>query len=362
MKKRVFIAHILPPQFIEKYRLSTAGCNFSFNLISGGAFDKVYSILGTYVEGRIGDEAFRDERFTLLYHSRLRSLGRVGRIVASIIEQCQIFVKIPKGTSVWFYNVTTINTMLYLLLRLFKRSVQVNVIVLDFTPVVKGFGLNRLYLKIINHCHGNIRLADSPLFTNVNSITLAGVVPARAGNEPHIEVVNNRFLLSGVLQEQISQISMVLKAFAKLPHCELHITGKADDEKLIQQYVKKYPNIIWHGNLSFQEYMDVMHSCTFQLSTRDPKSPENQCNFPSKVIETLLHNRIVVTTIKYPQIDKLKYFKVDSAVERFTEQIDNISRISTDKLMKYANQGSKVSKMFSPNIWNKAMTNIEEAR
>lgn len=29
--------------------------------------------------------------------------------------------------------------------------------------------------------------------------------------------------------------------------------------------------------------------------------------------------------------------------------------------MKYANQGSKVSKMFSPNIWNKAMTNIEEA-
>lgn len=359
MNNRIFITHVLPPLLIEKYRLSTAACNFSFNLISGGVFDKVYSILGTFVGGRIDDEAFRDERFSLSYHSRFRSLGRLGRVVAAITEQCQIFAKIPRGASVWLYNVTTVNAMLYLLLRVFKRSVQINVIVLDFTPVEKGFGLNQLFLKIINHCHGNIRLADSSLFTNRNSITLAGVVPALVGKEPHIEVINNRFLLSGVLQEQISQISMVLKAFANLPHCELHITGKTSNEELIRAYAKNYPNIIWHGNLSFQAYLDVMHSCTFQLSTRDPKSPENQCNFPSKVIETLLHNRIIVSTIEYPQIAHVKYFKVDSVVERFTTQIDNISRMPADTLMEYANQGRNVAEMFSTKVWNEAMSKIE---
>lgn len=358
---RIFCTHILPESLILQYGLSTAGCNFSFNLISGGVFDKVYSILGTYIGGRIDDEAFRDERFSLHYHSRLRSFGRLGRFMAAVIEQCQIFAKIPKGASVWFYNVTTVNAMLYLLLRVLKRSVQVNVIVLDFTPVETCFGLNQFFLKIINHCHGNIRLADSPLFTNKNSITLAGVVPVEVGKEPRIETINNRFLLSGVLQEQISQISMVLKAFANLPHCELHITGKTNNEEQIREYAGRCPNIIWHGNLSFQEYMDVMHSCSFQLSTRDPKSPENQCNFPSKVIETLLHNRIVISTIKYPQIANVKYFKVDSAVTKFTTQIDNISRMSVNTLMGYANQGRDVAEMFSTKVWNQAMTNIEKA-
>lgn len=91
MINRIFITHILPPQLIEKYCLSTAACNFSFNLISGGAFDKVYSILGTYVGGRMDDEAFRDERFSLHYHALFRSLGRCGRYMAIIIEQSLIF-------------------------------------------------------------------------------------------------------------------------------------------------------------------------------------------------------------------------------------------------------------------------------
>lgn len=305
------------------------------------------------------DEAFRDERFSLHYHSLFRSLGRCGRYMAIIIEQFLIFLKIPKGVSVWLYNVTTINAILYLLLRVFKRSVQINVIVLDFTPIEKGFGLNQLFLKIINHCHGNIRLAESPLFTNKNSVVLAGVTPAKVGKEPHISTINYRFLLSGVLYEQISQITMVLQAFSNLPHCELHISGKTNNESQINEYAKKYSNIIWHGNMSFQKYLEVMHSCTFQLSTRDPKSPENKCNFPSKVIETLLHNRIIISTIEYPQIADVKYFKVDSDVEIFTKQIDQITRMSTSTLMEYANQGSQVAKMFSTKVWNETMEMIE---
>ena len=356
--KRIFVAHILTESLIQRYRLSPAACNFSFNLMSGDLFDHTFSILGTYVSGKLEDKAFEDSRFTLVYNTFLRSKGRVGTQLASLFEQWKIFRKIPQATSVWLYNVTTLNAFLYILLRMFKRSVLVNIIELDFTPIERG-GLNQLFLKIINRSNGNIRLSYSPLFTNKNSVTLPGVVPNNTGDEPLMSKPNNRFLLSGVLQEQISQITMVLKAFSNMPKCELHITGRADNEMIIKAYAETFPNIIWHGNLSFQEYLDIMHSCTFQLSTRDPRSPENQCNFPSKIIEALLHNRIVISTIEYPQIDGVKYFHANSELQKFQSDIESIVKMSDCKLIKYANQGKKVAEMFSTDVWKEAMKKIE---
>lgn len=357
--KRIFITHILSPDLIGRYKLSTAACNFSFNLMSGGGFDHTFSILGTNVGGEMALEAFSDNRFSLFYNTFFRTKGRIGIQIATFIEQWQIFCQIPRKASVWFYNATTLNVILYLLLRLFKRSVQVNVIELDFTPVEKGIGLNNLFLRIINSCHGNILLSNSQLFTNKNSIILPGVVPCDSGNEPLIESPNNKFLLSGVLLEHISLVSTVMEAFSSLPQCELHITGKTDNEHLIRGFAENYPNIIWHGNTSFQEYLDILHSCTFQLSTRDPKFKENQCNFPSKVIEALLHNRIVISTIMYKQLEGVKYFHAGSSLELFRSSIQNIASLSEDTLTAYANQGEKIAEMFSPQVWNDAMTKIE---
>lgn len=358
--KRIFISHILPPSLIQRYKLSTAACNFSFNLMSGGIFDETFSILGTYVNGKLENDAFKDNRFTLFYNTFLRSKGRLGVQLATLIEQWNMFLKIPLGASVWFYNVTTLNAFLYLLLRLFKRTVIVNVIELDFTPEENRFALSQIFLRIINSCHGNIRLSYSPLFTNENYVTLPGVVPNNVGDEPLIEKLNNKFLLSGVLYEHISQLSMVLQAFVNLPQCELHITGKTDNETMIKEYAERFHNIIWHGNLSFREYLDVMHSCTFQLSTRDPKALENQCNFPSKVIETLLHNRIIISTIEYPQIKDVKYFYVNLEQKLFQSYIEDIVKMPDCELIKYANQGKKVAKMFSTKVWNEAMLKIEK--
>lgn len=359
--KRYFLTHVLPEPLILPYRLSTAACNFSFNLMSGGGFDKVFSIMGTYVGGPMEEKAYQDKRFELVYNECLRSKGKLGRLMASFVEQWRIFCKIERGSSVWFYNVTTLNAVLYLLLRLIKRSVKVNVIELDFTPIEVGFGLNKWFLKIINNCHGNIRLAESYFFTNKNAATLPGVVPFNAGKEPLIEKPNNKFLLSGILNEVIAQTSMVLEVFTKLPHCELHITGKIDDDSKIKKYAAKFPNIIWHGQVPFQEYLAIMHLCTFQLSTRDENYPENQCNFPSKIIETLLHNRIIISTIAYNQLGELKYFKVNSELDCFVSHIDEISKMPEFQLIQYANQGAKVAEMFNTKVWNETMSKIEQA-
>jgi hypothetical protein len=102
-----------------------------------------------------------------------------------------------------------------------------------------------------------------------------------------------------------------------------------------------------------------MHRVTFLLSTRDESYPENQCNFPSKIIETLLHNRIVISTIDYKQLDEIKYVKVDMNCDAFMKQVSEISRKPHEVLMQYANQGALVSKMFSTEVWNKNIAEIE---
>ena len=361
MKKyRIFWTCILPEHLIARYGLSFAACNFSFNLMSGGTFNKVYSSMPIYVGGEMQQEAFQDRRFALVY-DKWRRKGGVCRKLATFSEQWVIFKLIPKGTSVWFYNLNTLNALLFLLLKWFKPSVQLNVIVLDFTPVDKGFGLNQLYLKLINSAHGRICLANSELFRKKNSVILPGVVPHTTTKLPEIKTVKKSFLLSGVLSEEISMLSMVLDAFSKLPDCELHITGNKGNEPLLKRYADKYANIYWHGQLSFKDYLELLHSVTFQLSTRDIKFPENQCNFPSKIMEALHHNRIIVSTVKYLQLKGVRYFTVNLPQERFYSEIKAITDLPEAELLRYANQVEVVGKIFSTEVWLNAMKKIENS-
>lgn len=357
MNHRIFWTCILPEHLIAEHSLSFAACNFSFNLMSGGMFDKVYSSLPLYVGGKMQPEAFKDKRFELIY-DKWREKRGLWRKLATFKEQFSVFRRIPQRSSVWFYNVTTLNALLFLLLKLFKPSVQLNVIVLDFTPVIRGFGLNQIYLKLINWAHGRICLANSSLYRKYNSTILPGVIPQSNEKLSKIKKVKSTFLLSGVLSEEISMLSMVLDAFSKLPNCELHITGKGNED-LLQEYANTFSNIHWHGQLTFKDYLELLHSVSFQLSTRDFRFPENQCNFPSKIIEALHHNRIVISTIQYLQLEGVKYFTVSSVEEDFRNDIKRIIGLPQSDLLSYANQGELVSSMYSVKVWNRAMEKIE---
>lgn len=357
-RQRIFFTCILPEQLIAKHGLSFAACNFSFNLMSGGGFDKVYSTMPLFVGGEMDKQAFEDGRFELVY-DKLRKKGGIWQKLAALKEQWTIFRKFPNGASVWFYNLNILSALLFLLLKVFKPSVQLNVIVLDYTPATSWKEQNHWYLKLINCAHGRICLSNSTLFNQVNSVTIPGVVPANNEVLPVVEKPELSFLLSGVLLPEISQLEMVLKAFAELPQCELHITGTKGNVQLLNEYASKYDNIHWYGQLPFKKYLELMYSVTFQLSTRNPEMPENLCNFPSKIIEALLHNRIIVSTIEYKQLVGIKYLKVISQQESFKQHIEGIAHMSEQSLLDYANQGKKVAEKFSTKVWNETMEMIE---
>ena len=347
--QRIFVTHIVPKNLILKYHLSIAACNFSYNLIEGNLFDRVYSILPTFVKGEI-------EPFENLVYSKFRENRFLFRL-APIAENLSLFYKIPRKASVWYYNCTILNAFLIVLLKLFKPNVRQNLIVLDYTPSRKP--LERFFLWLANRMNGTIRLANSPLFTCRNSVCLPGVVPFHVAEQPKITTIAKTFLISGVLGDNIAMLPMLLEAFSKMPEMQLHITGKAPDMVLLNRYTQQCNNIIYHGLVEYEEYLRILHDTTFLLSTRNPAALENQCNFPSKIIEGLLHNRIIVSTIHYKQLDNIYYFEVPTTEDRFIKSLYQIIQMPQTELMKYANQAEKVIQRFNTDVWKTSMQKIE---
>ena len=325
-----------------------ASCNFSYNLMGGGIFDKVYSILPSFVRGYV-------EPFGGLVYSSFRK-GVFYRL-APIIENFKLIGKIPCNASVWYYNCTILNVVLILLLKIIKPKVKQQIIILDYTPSEKLF--DKFLLWVSNHVNGTICLANSPLFTCSNSVCMPGVVPVDAKEWPKITSIKKSFLISGVLGYNISMLPMLLEAFSKLPEMELHITGKANDLKLINSYTERCGNIVYHGMVSYDEYLRILHDTPFLLSTRNPEAPENQCNFPSKIIEALLHNRIVISTLHYPQLNGIKYLEVPAQIGEFVSALQDISEMPQGQILSYANQSEKVVHCFNTEVWKANMRRIE---
>lgn len=349
--QRIFLAHIVPKNKIMEYNLSVAACNFSHNLIEGGAFDEVYSILPTFVRREV-------EPFDGLVYSKLRKRSLLSRL-APIIENIKLFHRIPNKTSIWYYNCTILNVTLIIMLKLLKPSVKQQMIILDYTPNRKP--LERFFLWLTNRMNGTIRLADSPLFTVNNSICLPGLVPTDYIQYPQLTTIKKEFIISGELGNNIAMLPLLLDAFSQMPELTLHITGKAPDRDLIEHYTQNYKNIIYHGMVRYVEYINILHNTPFLLSTRNPHYPENKCNFPSKIIEALLHNRIVVSTLHYPQLNGIQYFEVAADKTKLMEDLQQIVAMSQSNLLRYANQAKEVRRKFSCEVWKKWMKTIENA-
>ena len=356
MIERYFIVHTPPHDLCGKYKTSVAAANFCWPLINSGIFDKTFCILPSNVGGLVDDIIMEG-----LSYSSFRCKGNLLQKIAPFIENWTVFRQIKRGSSVWFYNIGIINFLLYWLLKIFKPSVRIYVIILDIYVPKRKFSFPSLILWMMNHCQGTIRLANSEFFTCKNSICMPGVVPSDAPLNPRVEECSMKFLLSGQLREDISQTKLVIEAFSRIPNLSLYISGfpvgVSDDE--LRQLCAPYPNIHYYGNVEFRKYLELLHECPFFLSTRDPRVVDNQCNFPSKVIEAILHNRIIISTIHYGQLNGLKYFEISSSLEEFVDALEHIAKSDSDEILSYANQSDYVKQRFSPVEWGNAIIQIE---
>ena len=354
---RIFIGQAFDQELIPRDGLPFAADAFSRNLLSGGGFDKSYTILPTNIRGNLGEVV--QDCYELVY-SRWRSKSPKFARFSFLIEQLMLFRKIHRNDSIWFYNINYLNFLLFILLALLKPSVKRYVLVMDFTPVEKKWCMPTFFLWLMNKANGTICLSTSKLFTVRNTACLPGVVPERIEVYPEIlPPVSADFLLSGAIGENISMYeSLLIPAFKQLQECTLHITGIAHDEEKLLRLIGDTPNIRYYGKMPYNDYFQKMHEIPFLLSTRNPAYPENKCNFPSKIIEGLLHNRIVLSTLHYPQLEGIRYLECPTQVDAFVEYVRDM--LKRKDILSFANQSNLVRERFSAEVWNQVMTRIEE--
>lgn len=350
---RYLIVNTVPKDYILKYGTSIAGGNFAYNLLTTNAFDKIYSILPSNVYNYT-EELSRDG-IDIIY-SGLRTKSFFCRMFACFVEQFRIFRNIERRSTVWLYNIDILNIVLYCLLRFFKSNTRIYIIMADFSPEVKRYSI---LLPFVNRADGLISLSNSKLFKNNNLVILPGIVPMGTICSLMARPLKKNFLLSGVLIDRISNMPLILKAFSKMPDLELNITGNYPDMEKIRTYTERFSNIKYHGVVSFAEFKDILDINTFVLNTRDPAYPENQCNFPSKILEALLHNRIIISTIHYPQLDGLNYFEVSCNEQEFIDNINDIISHSDENLLTYANQANLVKEKFGISVWYECINKME---
>lgn len=346
---RIFLTHIASRDLAKMLDISMAATNFSLNLIKNNLFNYSFSVLPPFVVNQKKSEIISLKNLLIEYNNlRNTQFSKL----APIIEQLNILRKIPNNSNLWLYNITPLNAYLTRLLRFFKPSVKIFCIVLDYTP---NDPKSTRFLPLINACDGRILLSKSNLFNPHNSICLPGVTPIEDISYPTIDEISFDFLISGQLNDKISMLTSLLQVFSKIPNAKLHITGKAP--KLAYEYAQQFKNIVCYGEVDYENFLEILHSTPFLLSTRDPEMPENECNFPSKIIEGLLHNRIILSTIDYPQLGDIKYIKLD--VQNLYDSIIKVINTPKEELMQYANQSELTQKSFNTEVWSKAMEEIE---
>ncbi|MDR1847443.1 MAG: hypothetical protein LBR17_04940 [Bacteroidales bacterium] len=354
-RQRIFVTHIVPKHLIEKLPVSTAGNYFSYNLISGNMFDCVFSLIPVNIRQKI--KPAKSEKIKYV-QNRFFSHSNIGKAFNILLENIQLIFSIKRNSNVWFYNLTAHTILAFLLLRYFRKSVKTYIIVLDYTPASAKFSLQYWILKCINRANGMIALSSAQELANPNKAIIPGVVPTKEQLYPQLTDITYNFLLSGLLKRIISP-QYVLEAFSKLPDYNLYISGKAEDESMFVQYAEKYPNIHYCGFLSYPEYLSLLQKVTFCISSRDKSFPENNFNFPSKMIEYLLYNKIVISTMCYPQLSGIEYL-LQTEGESLFDFLKKIETLNKEELLQqYANQSQTIIEKMGTSCWQKTMTDIE---
>lgn len=224
----------------------------------------------------------------------------------------------------------------------------------DYTPAKSKLSIQNLIKYLIENSNGIISLSKRSLFKHKNCAYIPGIIPS---NNIISEITNLhhplRILFSGTLSE-VTGFPLAIKVFSQLPDVSLYISGNG----IKPDKINHFPNINFMGMLSMEDYYHLLSECDVCLNLRNPYLPENQNNFPSKLLEYLSQNKIVISTMEYPELKGLKYIHIpyneQKMVTWFKQNISN-----TELLYQYTNNKENLKKLVSETTWINKINEIE---
>lgn len=82
----------------------------------------------------------------------------------------------------------------------------------------------------------------------------------------------------------------------KNSNVKLMISGKGELEEEIRRMEKENPQICYLGHLTYEEYIERLKEADILVNPRNMKLPENQNNFPSKIMDYLAAGKRIIST------------------------------------------------------------------
>lgn len=114
---------------------------------------------------------------------------------------------------------------------------------------------------------------------------------------PHREGQPTVFLYAGLLS-RVTGVDILLEAMRRIKRqgIRLIITGKGDLEENVRQAAAEDERILFRGHLSYEEYVEQLQEADILVNPRNMELPENQNNFPSKIMDYLASGKTIIST------------------------------------------------------------------
>lgn len=115
--------------------------------------------------------------------------------------------------------------------------------------------------------------------------------------KPHEKGKPITFMYSGLLNH-VTGINLLLDAMkqTKRQDIRLWISGKGELEEAVKAAAEDDDRICYLGHLPYEEYVRMLQKADVFVNPRDMSLPENQNNFPSKIMDYLVTGKAIVST------------------------------------------------------------------
>lgn len=289
------------------------------------------SFAGNYYQLKVKDIIDFKQAVSLVYSkskSHSKSINNVlyinlrrGRIFVNLFKIIINLLKISNNYRfdfVVFYNLSFYSLFHYLYYTI-KRRVKVIIILADAGFILEPSLLSRILTKSLYLANGFLSLRVIPELQkfNIKTEVMLGIILNNyfSSNSPKKK---NTVLLSGSLG-YTTGFELALQFFSSQNDFKLIITGTpflmCNDEfyALINKY--KSNNIEYLGVLEYEDYQEILSSCEFGLSLRNPSEMEHRMNFPSKILEYMSFGCIAISSISYSELNKDTYLLTEYSIE-----------------------------------------------
>jgi glycosyltransferase involved in cell wall biosynthesis len=254
----------------------------------------------------------------------IRTLTNITKLTGDTRKALSIIRK-HKDAAVWFYNLN-ISTLFIAMIAKYVLRRKLYIIVADY--VVNGTFVQRQVNRMITKFDGAIVL-NSNIKVVKNALVMPGLLRDKDILPPlNRNTLSNKVLLSGSLGVTTG-LPFTLEFFSKHPMYHLYVTGRPYDytkeafQALMDKYAA-YPNIHYLGQLSYEQYVATLDECDVALSLRDPKEAEHDYNFPSKILEYLSRNKLVVSSKSYKDLSEGVLFECDRTEDSFRAALERV--------------------------------------